>query len=191
MRFEYFGDSYDIVKRAFVQWLAPLGQWYVQPLFTNNDVSPEHAAAFARFVGAQLVVPFQARTARELDASLDACKGKGNLLVDPDTGIAVPQPGRTVKRTHLSAGSLQLLCAANPNRVIASFDQALRRDAPEESLRSKIDWFAERQIAAVAFRSHASFLFCSTSVDRVRDVIRLLLEAGLPKSRLVEAKREP
>jgi len=50
MRFEYFGDSYDIAKRSFIQWLAPLGDWYVQPLFTD-DVHPEDAAVFARFTG--------------------------------------------------------------------------------------------------------------------------------------------
>ena len=47
MRLEFFGDSYDIVKRALIQWLAPLGQWYVQPLFTD-DVSPHQATAFGR-----------------------------------------------------------------------------------------------------------------------------------------------
>jgi hypothetical protein len=188
MRFEYFGDSYDIVKRALIQWLAPLGQWYVQPLFTD-DVSPQQADAFARFLGARLIQPCQARNARECEIALEACKATGNLLVDPDTGVTLPQAGKPVKRTHLSAAALQVLCTANPDHVIVSFDQALRREAPEASLRSKIVWLAERQIAAVAFRSHASFLFCSTSADRAGNVIRLLQDAGLPEWRLVEAER--
>jgi hypothetical protein len=71
MRFEYFGDSYDIVKRALVQWLASLGPWYIQPLFTD-DVSNEQAAAFAQFLGARLVEPFRARTAAEYEAALEA-----------------------------------------------------------------------------------------------------------------------
>ena len=153
MRFEYFGDSYDLVKRALIQ-------------------------------------PFQARNAMEREIALEACKATGNLLVDPDTGVALPQPGRPVKRSHLSVAALQVLCTVNPDHVIVSFDQALRREAPEASLRSKIDWLAERQIAAVAFRSHASFLFCSTSADRAGNVIRLLQAAGLPEWRLIRAERK-
>ncbi len=188
MRLQYFGDSYDIVKRALLQWLAPLGQWYVQPLFTD-DVSPQQAAVFARFLGARLVEPFQARTREECRAALDACKGTGNLLVDPDIGVVLPQPGKVVKRTHLSAAGLQVLCTSNPGCAIMAFDQALRREAPEDSLRSKVVWLSERQTAAIAFRSHASFIFCSSSTDRVGDVTRLLQEAGLPDSRLVKARR--
>jgi len=176
------------VKRALLQWLAPLGCWYVQPLFTD-DVSPQEAAAFANFLGARLVYPFQARDGKECAAALEACKGMGNFLVDPDTGVVLPQPGRPVKRTHLGADYLQVLCAANPSHVIASFDQALRREAPEESLPSKVVWFAERNIAALGFRSHASFLFCSISADRVDDVIRCFLQAGLPEWRFVTASR--
>src|SRR2546426_9105570 len=114
MRFEYFGDSYDIVKRALVQWLAPFGPWHVQPLFTD-DVSSEQAAAFARFLGARLIEPFHARNARESAAALEGCRAKGNLIVDPDTGIVLPQLGKIVKRTHLSAAALQALCTANPD----------------------------------------------------------------------------
>lgn len=188
MRFEYFGDSYDIVKRALVQWLAPLGPWYVQPLFTD-DVSPQQAVAFARFLGARLVHPFQARNAKEREIALEACKARGNVFVDPDTGVVLSRPGKLVKPTHLSTASLHALSTENPDHVIVSFDQALRREAPEESLRSKIAWLAQEHIAAVAFRSHASFLFCSTSADRVGNVIRLLLDAGLPQWRLVKAGR--
>jgi hypothetical protein len=188
MRLKYFGDSYDIVKRALLQWLAPLGQWYVQPLFTD-DVSPQQAAVFARFLGARLVDPFLARTGKEREMALDACKGTGNLLMDPDVGVVLPQTGKTVKRTHLSATALQVLCTSNPGHVIMSFDQALRREAPEESLRSKVVWLSERQTAAIAFQSHASFVLCSSSADRVGEVTRLLQEAGLPDSRLVGARR--
>lgn len=190
MRLEYFGDSYDIVKRALLEWLTPLGQWHIQPLFTE-DVSLSQATAFAHFLGARLVQPFTARTGAECRAALDGCKGIGNLLVDPDIGVVLPQPGKSVKRTHLSAAALQVLCAGNPGNVIMSFDQALRREAPEESLRSKVVWLAEGGTAALAFRSHASFIFCSSSSDRVDDVAHLLLEAGLPESRLVRTSRSP
>jgi hypothetical protein len=190
MRLEYFGDSYDIVKRALLQWLTPLGQWHVQPLFTE-DVSLGEATTFARFLGARLVEPFKARTEAECKAALDGCKGIGNLLVDPDIGVVLPLGGKSVKRTHVSAAALQVLCAANPGYVIISFDQALRREAPEESLRSKIAWLSEGRTAALAFRSHASFIFCSSSSDRVGEVARLLLGAGLPEWRLVRASKPP
>jgi hypothetical protein len=188
MRLEYFGDSYDIVKRALLQWLAPLGQWYVQPLFTD-DVSPQQATAFARFLGADLVEPFQARTATECRAALDGCKGIGNLLVDPDVGVVLPQSDKPVKRTHLSAAALQGLCASNSGHLVISFDQALRREAPEESLRSKVAWLSERGTPAIAFRSHASFIVCSSSSDRLGDATRLLLATGLPDTRFVGARR--
>lgn len=188
MRLEYFGDSYDIVKRALLQWLRPLGEWYVQPLFTD-EVSAEQANAFSSFLGGGLIRPFQARTRKEYEAALEACKGAGNVFLDPDTGVALPRPLKRVGRTHLSVSAFQALCSSNPSKVIASFDQALLRGAAEKSLRRKIDWLSERQISAVAFRSHASFLFCSNSAARVGDVIRLLLEAGLPERRLVKPKQ--
>lgn len=184
MRYEYFGDSYDIVKRALVDWLRPLGRWSVQPLFTD-DVSPEHAAAFARFVGAELIEPFRARTVTECRASLEACHSHANLLVDPDTGVALPQIGRRVPRTHLSAEVVQSLCLSNPDRVVVVFDQALRREAPEQSLRSKIAWLAANQVVASAFHSHASFLVCAAKGERVKTAVQLLLEAGLPTWRII------
>jgi hypothetical protein len=112
-------------------------------------------------------------------------------LVDPDIGVVLSQPGKTVKLTHLGTTDLQILCTSNPGRVIMAFDQALRRESPEESLRSKVVWLSERKTAAIAFRSHASFIFCSSTCDRIRDVRRLLEEAGLPASRLVKARRSP
>ena len=187
MRLQYFGDSYDIVKRALLQWLAPLGPWYIQPLFTD-DVSPQQAAMFARFLGARLIDPFQARTQKEYQAALNACHGTGNLLVDPDIGVVLPQARKVAKRTHLSTAGLQALCASNPGRVIMAFDQALLREDPDGSLRSKVVWLSERHIAAIGFRSHASFIFCSSSTDSVGGVTRLLHEAGLPDSRLVRAR---
>ena len=188
MRLEYFGDSYDIVKRALLEWFyTARAVAYTQPLFTE-DASLSQATAFARFLGARLVQPVHGShrggVARQPST---AARGLGNLLVDPDIGVVLPQPGKSVKRTHLSVAALQVLCAANPGNVIMSFDQALRREAPEESLRSKVVWLAEGGTAALAFRSHASFIFCSSSSGRVDDVARLLLEAGLPESRLVRA----
>ena len=115
MRLEFFGDSYDIVKRALIQWLAPLGQWHVQPLFTD-DVSQQQATTFARFLGARLIEPFQARTPAEYKAALDGCKGVGNLLVDPDVGVSLPRPGKPVKRTHLSAANLHEIAVLIPVR---------------------------------------------------------------------------
>lgn len=39
MKLQYFGDSYDIVKKSLICWLSEFGPWVTHPMFTE-DVSP-------------------------------------------------------------------------------------------------------------------------------------------------------
>jgi len=54
MKLNYFGDSYDIVKKSLISWLWDFGPWSTHPMFTEL-VSSEKAAAFSRFLGVQLI----------------------------------------------------------------------------------------------------------------------------------------
>jgi hypothetical protein len=69
----WFGDSYDIVKRFFLDVLRSLGYAvYVDPMPSGDwtSIEPE----FLKFLGAQHL--------REAERSRDSA-----LLLDPDTGI--------------------------------------------------------------------------------------------------------
>ena len=54
MKFKYFGDSYDIVKKSLISWLSEFGGWRAHPMFTES-VTFDQSALFARFLGAELV----------------------------------------------------------------------------------------------------------------------------------------
>ena len=55
MNAEFFGDSYDLVKRFFCQELKELGyKVWIDPMFPKNvPIEEQYQAGFFRFVGAQ------------------------------------------------------------------------------------------------------------------------------------------
>jgi hypothetical protein len=54
MKFQFFGDLYDIVKKSFMTWLLEFGPWVTHPMFTEV-FEPERAAGFSRLLGTPLL----------------------------------------------------------------------------------------------------------------------------------------
>lgn len=165
MNSQWAGDSYDIVKRFFVQVLRSMDyEVYLDPMFTGAW-QPAEVDRFGRLVDAFPPGPRR----REPSA----------LLIDPDTGIAERD-----KKTHVSFTSIA--ARANEYALLVVFDQSFSRGLPSHtSLDGKLRRLHEQGLHAFYYDSHARFLFCSREAGRLLRVRRKLEELGLPPRRLV------
>ncbi|MFZ5875664.1 MAG: hypothetical protein ACOYXU_04550 [Nitrospirota bacterium] len=165
MNRDWFGDSYDIVKRFFVGALRSLGYTvHVDPMPTGDWESTE--SAFLEFLGARHI-----REAQSAD--------KSALFLDPDTGIAARQ-----SRRHTSIPSI----ASHLERhaIVFVFDQSFSRSADSlPQLQAKLRELHELGAQGFYYNSHARFLFSSLSAERLRALHEALLKAGLPAHRLI------
>jgi len=185
---DHFGDSYDIVKRALLGWLAELGAWQAHPMFTSQDTSKEAATAFERLLGVPLLSREVITTRTNREEYFAVCKQATNLLLDPDTGVSLkagrPSPAR------VSAIELESFARQRPTRLTLTFDQSFARGNAIADIKRELAHFRERELAAFYYQSHASFLLVSLNaslVDRAR--VHLIKKVGLPSKRIIDHKR--
>lgn len=176
---EYFGDSYDLVKRNLLEILKPLGVWSVHGMF-SSAVSPEFVAAFERLLGARVVsaesVP---RFAKRRETHLGLANAFQHVLFDPDTGLRAKG-----SRRHLALAELAKLARARPDSLSAVYDQSLGFGKRESELRGKLSSLGELGLDSFAYHSHACFVFTSPSGSILGAAREALLSAGLPANRL-------
>jgi len=53
MRMQFFGDSYDVVKRFLLHTIAPEAKWIAFPMFTH-EVAADDITAFEAFLGVSI-----------------------------------------------------------------------------------------------------------------------------------------
>ena len=82
---DFFGDSYDLVKREIIHGLATAEKWAVHPMYFNFDPEPDpnFIDEYAEFLGIELAVRDTARD--DLVDVSTACQQ--HLFLDPDTGL--------------------------------------------------------------------------------------------------------
>lgn len=161
---QWFGDSYDIVKRFFCEQLASLGYaMYVDPMLTGDWNGVE--ADFYRFLGV--------RHEQERQQPLE----RSALLIDPDTGISKPS------RRHVTlARILQLL---ETYEVVFVFDQSFSRNGKaEEQIQTKLSELQSLGAYGFYYDSHAKFLFASRDEEQIQAIQEHLLACGIPRTRL-------
>jgi hypothetical protein len=165
MRSEWFGDSYDIVKRFFVTEITALGYAvFVNPMASGNWAAVE--PDFLRLLGARHV--------------RDAVgNGATALLIDPDTGLS--------ERGSASHATFdQIIAALNDHDLVIVFDQSISRAAaPLGQLTSKLRRLDGCGVYAFYYDSHARFLFASRSPEPLAALRAALVATGLPDTRLV------
>lgn len=185
MKFKYFGDSYDVVKKSLIAWLCEFGGWYAHPMFTE-PVTPDQSALFARFLDAKLVSAEELTPRTDRAAYFSSCLSAGNLFLDPDTGIRLV-PRRDSKSINYVFGpELIELNHARPESLMLVFDQSYSRGSQKPQIQEKLAFFATSDVYGVAYVSHAPFLILSAKAELVADAhCRLLEKSGLPPSRLV------
>jgi hypothetical protein len=184
MKLQYFGDSYDIVKKSLIAWLSDFGPWITHPMFTEA-VTPGEADAFARLVGTPLLTEEVLAPQTDRTEYFSSCRTAGNLFLDPDTGVCL-EP-RTDKKSinYVFGPELVEWCTFRPSALTLIFDQSYSRGS-KDGIREKLAYFANENVYGFAYDSHATFLLLATDsglVERARE--RLLEVSGLPGFRLV------
>ena len=166
---KWFGDSYDIVKKFFIDALNEIGyEVYVEPMFTGDWKGAEQQ--FFEFLGAkrndEYAEPHQ----------------RSALLVDPDTGI-----GKKASSKHVTISSI--IKELEKYEIVFSFDQSfLRGISSEARMQEKLSALHELGGIGFYYDSHARFLFTAKNLTALNTLREKLIEIGLPAARLVTNK---
>ncbi|HEX3554413.1 MAG TPA: hypothetical protein VIA62_14410 [Thermoanaerobaculia bacterium] len=187
MRRLYFGDSYDIVKKSLISWLADFGPWSLQPMFTE-PVAPAEARWFAHFLGAQLVSDQELTPTVDRDDFFASSRATHSLFLDPNTGLA--REVRPSRRPHyLLFGELADLVAARPRALTLVFDQSIgyaKDELRRQALQSKLRSLSTLGVFGSYYFSHAPCLIASGDSSVVTAASRILIERfQLPQCRLL------
>ena len=127
MRMNFFGDSYDVVKRFLLQSVAPEAEWVAFPMFTHR-VAPEKLKAFASFLGVQVVSPTALTASTNRARHLAASEHHRHIFLDPDIGIKLRPPKRRDAVKYVLAPELISLCCKSPERLLLVFDRAYHEE---------------------------------------------------------------
>jgi hypothetical protein len=162
---QWFVDSFDIVKRFFIENLNAIGYHVVvDPMLTGEWNGFEHD--FYQFLKAYPLT--------------EKGSSKSALLFDPDTGI-----GKRKSKKHLT-----IKCIADQllhYDIVFSFDQSFSRGgSASDKIREKLVVLQETGNYGFYYDSHARFLFAAKSIETLGKVEQQLLASGLPASRLVK-----
>ena len=163
---QWFGDSFDIVKRFFIGNIREMGyQVFVDPMLTGEWNGLENK--FYGFLGA---APLE---------SFATSSGRTALLLDPDTGIAQ----KPTKR-HVTIG--MIVNYLQEHEIVFSFDQSFSRggDALEQMCK-KLSLLKKEGAAGFYYNSHARFLFSAKSPEVLANLKRHFVAVGLPEKRFI------
>lgn len=186
MRMQFFGDSYDVVKRFLLRTVAPEAKWTAFPMFTH-EVTDGDIAGFEAFLGVSVTSPSAITKSTDRATHFSALAGHRHVFLDPDTGVKL-KPSNGVSATKYVFGpELVSLCEQNRDRLLVVFDQSVPRGKERKAVAAKLAYFRERGIHGFAYLSHACFLILSSSESACRAARKHLLASHLPKSRLVGA----
>ena len=170
MNYQWFGDSFDIVKRFFIGNIREMGyQVFVDPMFTDEWNGLENK--FYDFLGAA-PLPLE---------SLATSSGKTALLLDPDTGI-----GLNPTKQHVTVR--MIVKYLQEHEIVFSFDKSFSHSSDAlklEKIREKLSLLKKEGAAGFYYNSHACFLFSAKLPEVLANLKRHLVTAGLPEKRLI------
>jgi hypothetical protein len=166
---KYLGDSYDAVKRLWQSIFESELPLYAEPRFIPKELRPD----FTRLTRIPL---------------LPTSKRPHALLNDPDTGIRLPgRPNQRESREHIAVSTIAQQLEDGAATCVVTFDQSQHRLADLSALAQrtrKLEALRELQCCGFYYVSHAPFLFAFRLRSEMQRVSRLLIEAGIPQSRL-------
>ncbi|MHB8060160.1 MAG: hypothetical protein ACYDHO_04935 [Gaiellaceae bacterium] len=189
MRMQYFGDSYDIVKRFLLQSLAPSTTWDAFPMFTN-EVSALQLAAFEGFLGVRVASSGVLTPGADRAQNLRFMPHHHHVFVDPDTGIKLNPCGGAKSVSYVFGPELVGLCLEDPQRLVLVFDQSFSRsDDDRQAVIEKLVYFYGHGVHSFAYRSHACFVVLSANKPTLDIALDRLRETGLPSTRILHSSR--
>ena len=188
MNLQYFGDSYDIVKKSLLHWLSDFGPWIAHPMFTHAT-RPEEVKRFARFLGVRLISTEVLMSDSDRDQYFACCRlYSHSLFLDPDTGIRLKAGKDSRAPEYVFADELSRLTQERPGALTLTFDQSLQRGNEESPVRKKLQHFKGCGLHGFSYFSHTSFVLLGNNaalVNRARQ--QLLAQSGLPDWRILRS----
>lgn len=168
MKRAFLGDSYDAVKRMWQELLAEWAPLYADPQF----IPIELRADFGKLTRITMLN--------------DQLPPVYSILNDPCTGIRLPtERNQSEGGTHISLRTIirQLEDGA---RCVVTFDQSNYRHIGnlKEQHRTKMQWLDKKGCHSFYYDSHAPFLFAFPNKDDRLGAEGILIEAGIPQSRI-------
>jgi len=186
MRIQFFGDSYDVVKRFLIRTVAPDAKWIAFPMFTH-EVAAADISALEAFLGVSIASPHAMTSSTDRAAHLSALADHRHIFLDPDTGIKLKPSNGADAVKYVFGPELVALCEQNPDRLLLVFDQSVPRGAERKAIAEKLGYFRKKGLCGFAYLSHACFLVLSRSESACETARKRLLAAHLPQIRLVGA----
>lgn len=201
MHNDKFGDSYDYVKRVFLQTIAEPGAWFVHPMLFYYDGGGLDLDAYAGLLGLSPEAILSERDGnnrrrQRADLVEDAADSPHQyLFLDPDTGINRNLDARRTSE-HVTVAELLEITCERPGKVVLVFDHAFRDGGDAvDKVRAKLDLFRGQDPplyrAAVIVREHrcVCFVWLSTAKSEVQQVTdRLRQQLKIPAWRFVTAE---
>ncbi len=167
MNRKFLGDSYDVVKRYFVEQLRKLGYRVLVDPRSRGDWGDEEEL-FLKFLNVERV-----------GGAIDEYAETTALFIDPDTGVSEKSGA-----AHASYSELGAACSRHA--LVFAFDQSFSRGGDKLSkMHEKMKSMNNVGCHAMYYSSHAAFLFVSRDSARLHALKLALLESGLPEGRLV------
>ena len=165
---DFFGDSFDLVKRFFCQELSGLGyNVKIDGMFTGIWNGKEQD--FLKLIA--LV-----NTSPNANA-----QSKSALFIDPDIGANAKG-----SKKHVSFQSLA--AQAQSHKIVFSFDQAFSRQAKaKDVMHQKLAEVEKLGCHGIYYNSHAKFLFVSRDSTVLQELKSHMVSVGLPAFRLFES----
>jgi hypothetical protein len=181
---QYFGDSFDVVKRFLLANLVPEASWVTLPMFTHS-VTDTEVRALERFLGVEVVTHVPIENSTDRGTYFSTASNHRHVFLDPDTGIKLkPVRGKNSAK-YVFAHEIEQLCQMQSERLLLVFDQSVGRGSEKAHVSNKISYFAEMKISAFAYLSHACFMVLSSNAGLTQQARARLLSSGLPMERLV------
>lgn len=186
MKIQYFGDSYDVVKKSIISWLADFGPWSVHPMF-SEPVTDVDAQKFSQFIGARIVSTEALLPSTDRKKYFSVCRNTENLFLDPDIGIYLQDNCIPKKRSgYVFASELTSLIQNRPSTLTLIFDQSLSRGQERSEIETKLRHFAGNGIQGVAYLSHACFILLANETELIqRAYSTVIAKSSLPETRIV------
>lgn len=185
MREKHFGDSYDLVKRALLGWLRPMGNWGIHPMFTEVT-SDIFVRAYSELLGTPLVSTEILQRASDRRTYFAPCSQYQHCFLDPNTGLKIqPEQGEN-SVDHLFVPDLEAALGERRGITVV-FDQSTdyARDVGEQ-LQEKLAFLRGLDLSCFAYRSHACFMFVSRDRQLMTQSLEFLTLPGrLPRARFM------
>jgi hypothetical protein len=183
MRMQFFGDSYDIVKKFLIRSLAPDAEWVAFPMF-SHEVTSRDVEALEKFLGVRVASENVITASTNRAQLLSAPVHHRHIFIDPDTGIRLRATKGSDSAKYIFGPELVTLCGESPERLLLVFDQSVPRGGERRSIDDKLRYFQKKDIFGFAYLSHACFVVLSASGPACEEAYDRLLDSGLPASRL-------